>query len=127
MVPQVKILAKEKYNYTFDEHEQISQFVSAFHDAVLLFAKALNASIKELGDEALVKPLNGTRLTELMWGTTFHGITGNVSIDANGDRLSDYSLLDMNPGNSQFENVAIYSHSTGLTFVKDKRIHWAGY
>lgn len=123
---QVKILAKEKYNYTFDEHEQISQFVSAFHDAVLLFAKALNSSIKELGDEALVKPLNGTRLTELMWGTTFHGITGNVSIDSNGDRLSDYSLLDMNPETSHFENVATYFHSTGLTFAEGKKIHWAG-
>lgn len=122
----MKILAKEKYNYTFDEHEQISQFVSAFHDAVLLFAKALNQSIKELGNEALLQPLNGTRLTELMWGTSFRGITGNVSIDSNGDRLSDYSLLDMNPNNSHFEIVANYFHSTGLTFVEGKRIHWAG-
>lgn len=120
------MLAKEKYNYTFDEHEQISQFVSAFHDAVLLFAKALNESIKELGDEALLQPLNGTRLTQLMWGTSFRGITGNVSIDTNGDRLSDYSLLDMNPNNSHFEIVANYFHSSGLTFVEGKRIHWAG-
>lgn len=119
-------MAKEKYNYTFDEHEQISQFVSAFHDAVLLFAKALNLSIKELGEDALVQPLNGTRLTELMWGTNFRGITGNVSIDSNGDRLSDYSLLDMNPETSHFENVANYFHSTGLTFVTNKTIHWAG-
>lgn len=123
---KVKALAKEKYNYTFDENEQISQFVSAFHDAVLLFAKALNESIKEIGDEALLQPLNGTRLTQLMWGTSFRGITGNVSIDMNGDRLSDYSLLDMNPNNSQFEIVANYFHSTGLTFVEGKSIHWAG-
>ncbi|CRK98556.1 CLUMA_CG011905, isoform B [Clunio marinus] len=123
---EVKLLAKEKYNYTFEEHEQISQFVSAFHDAVLLFAKALNESFKELGTQALMQPLNGTRLTELMWGTTFKGITGNVSIDNNGDRLSEYSLLDMNPNNSKFEIVANYFHSTQLTFVDGKKIHWAG-
>lgn len=123
---QVKLLAREKYNYTFDEKEQISQFVSAFHDAVLLFAKALNESIAELGNEALLMPLNGTRLTQLMWGTSFQGITGNVTIDANGDRLSDYSLLDMNPNNSHFEIVANYFHSSGLTFVDGKKIHWAG-
>ena len=123
---QVKLLAEEKYNYTFEDHEEISQFVSAFHDAVLLFAKALNESIRELGSEALLQPLNGTRLTQLMWGTSFRGITGNVSMTDNGDRLSDYSLLDMNPNNSHFEIVANYFHSTGLTFVDGKKIHWAG-
>lgn len=100
--------------------------MSAFHDAVLLFAKALNESIRELGSEALLMPLNGTRLTQLMWNTSFQGITGSVTIDANGDRLSDYSLLDMNPNNSHFEIVANYFHGSGLTFVNGKRIHWAG-
>ena len=31
------------------------------------------------------------------------GITGVVSIDENGDRNADYSLLDMNPDNGKFE------------------------
>ena len=96
--------------------------------AVLLFAKALNESIAESGGEALVHPLNGTRLTQLMWNTNFRGITGNVTIDINGDRLSDYSLLDMNPNNSEFEIVANYFHSSeknsGLTFIEGKTIHW---
>lgn len=122
----MKTLAKEKYNYSFAENEQISQFVSAFHDAVLLFANALNKSIEENGESALVKPLNGTLLTKLMWGSSFRGITGNVTIDKNGDRLSDYSLLDMNPNTSEFEIVANYFHNTGLTFAKGKKIHWAG-
>lgn len=95
---------------------------------MLLFAKALNESIAESGESALIKPLNGTRLTQLMWNTSFRGITGNVSIDVNGDRLSDYSLLDMNPNNSKFEIVANYFHSSeknsGLTFVEGKQIHW---
>lgn len=122
----VKLLAKEKYNYTFEENEQISQFVSAFHDAVLLFANALNESISKDGENALVKPLNGTRLTTLMWGREFKGITGTVSIDENGDRLSDYSLLDMNPITYQFEIVANYFHKDGLKFMEGKTIHWAG-
>lgn len=124
---KVKKLAKSKYNYTFDENEQISQFVSAFYDAVLLFAHALNDSIRLYGENALVKPLNGTKLTELMWNRSFRGITGNVSIDSNGDRLSDYSLLDMNPNTSHFEIVAVYYHNNEkLKFVEDKKIHWTG-
>ena len=31
------------------------------------------------------------------------GITGNVSIDSNGDRNADYSLLDLNPETGKFE------------------------
>lgn len=52
-----------------------------------------------------------------MRNTSFRGITGNVSIDSNGDRLSDYSLLDLNPETSQLEVVANYYHNSGLTFV----------
>lgn len=57
---------------------------------------------------------------------SFQGITGNVSIDKNGDRLSDYSLLDLNPETSRLEVVANYYHNNGLTFVDGKSIHWAG-
>lgn len=123
---EVKYLAKSKYNYTFDENEPISTFVTAFYDAVLLFAYSMNASIAEMGEAALNKPLNGTRLTQLMWNSSFEGITGHVRIDANGDRLSDYSLLDMDPNTNKFHIVANYFHTTGLTFVKGKEIHWAG-
>lgn len=31
------------------------------------------------------------------------GITGTVSIDENGDRNADYSLLDLNPKTGEFE------------------------
>ncbi|CAG9806122.1 unnamed protein product [Chironomus riparius] len=124
---EVKKLALTKYNYTFNENEQISQFVSAFYDAVLLFANALNDSIQIYGENALVKPLNGTRLTQLMWKRSFRGITGNVSIDANGDRLSEYSLLDMDPDTSHFEVVAVYHHDNDkLKFIENKKIHWTG-
>lgn len=124
----MKDLAKNKYNYTFDENEQISQLVSAFHDAVLLFANALNDSIRINGEKVLINPLNGTQLTQLMWNRTFRGITGNVSIDSNGDRRSDYSLLDMNPSNSHFEIVANYLHNgnNDPKYEEVKAIHWAG-
>lgn len=126
----------------------MSTFVTAFYDAVLLYAYALNDSIALLGEErALQQPINGTHLAHLMWGKSFKGITGNVTIDANGDRLSDYSLLDLNPNTGMFEVianlsgdnwfeshnvwdilqiVANYFHDGGLHFVEGKTIHWSG-
>lgn len=33
----------------------------------------------------------------------FTGVTGNVSIDANGDRNADYALLDLDPRKGEFK------------------------
>lgn len=51
-----------------------------------------------------------------MWGRSFHGITGQVTIDANGDRLSDYSLFDMNPETSEFEVCIFHKISEILEY-----------
>ncbi|XP_053658812.1 atrial natriuretic peptide receptor 2 [Anopheles marshallii] len=124
---EVKELTKTKYNYTYAEDEPVSTFVTAFYDAVLLYAYALNDSIALLGEQrALRQPINGTHLAQLMWGRSFKGITGNVTIDSNGDRISNYSLLDLNPDTGLFEVVANYYYGGGLQFVQGKAIHWAG-
>ncbi|KAL7074753.1 hypothetical protein ACQ4LE_006115 [Meloidogyne hapla] len=60
-----------------------------------------------------------------MWNRTFVGITGNVSIDHNGDRYSDYSLLDLDPEQGKFVEVAYYSGATNeLKEITD--FHWVG-
>ncbi|KFB35333.1 AGAP003283-PA-like protein [Anopheles sinensis] len=123
----VKELTRTKYQYTYAEDEPVSTFVTAFYDAVLLYAYALNDSIAQLGEQrALQHPINGTHLAQLMWGRSFKGITGNVTIDSNGDRISNYSLLDLNPETGLFEVVANYYYGGGLQFVEGKAIHWAG-
>lgn len=90
----------------------MNNFISAFYDAVLLYAIALNETLAEGLD-----PRNGHNITSKMWNRTFVGsfsiianitfilflgITGNVSIDENGDRYSDYSLLDLDPRQDKF-------------------------
>ena len=44
----------------------------------------------------------------------FLGITGTVSIDENGDRNADYSLLDLNPKTGDFE-VGCFHHLTHIS------------
>ncbi|KAK3094915.1 hypothetical protein FSP39_007846 [Pinctada imbricata] len=107
-------------NFEYGE-EEVNSFVGAFHDAVLLYAIALNETLAN--NHSIT---NGTEITHRMWNRTFEGITGTVSIDSNGDRNADYSLLDMDPATGRFEVVANY-------FGKDKKydptntsIHWAG-
>uniref|UniRef100_A0A0K0F8E6 Guanylate cyclase n=1 Tax=Strongyloides venezuelensis TaxID=75913 RepID=A0A0K0F8E6_STRVS len=119
---KVKKRAEEVYNYkniTGKEYE-MNNFISAFYDAVLLYAIALNKTISE-GKDAR----SGKHITNKMWGITFKGITGNVSIDKNGDRYSDYSLLDLDPKERKFVEVAYYSgNKNELKKVSD--FHWVG-
>ncbi|CAI9726822.1 atrial natriuretic peptide receptor 1-like isoform X2 [Octopus vulgaris] len=109
-------------NFTYGE-EEVNSFVGAFHDAVILYAKALNETLEANGSIS-----DGKAITERMWNRTFEGITGDVSIDENGDRNADYSLLDMtDPLSGRFEVVANYYGRTKMYEpVQNKRIHWPG-
>ncbi|XP_064596017.1 LOW QUALITY PROTEIN: atrial natriuretic peptide receptor 1-like [Liolophura sinensis] len=119
---EVKKRARMKYaNFTYGE-EEVNSFVGAFHDAVILYALALNETLEANGNIT-----NGVEITKRMWNRTFNGITGTVSIDANGDRNADYSLLDLNPSTGKFEVVAnYYGNKKIYEPVPNKRIYWAG-
>ena len=114
----------EKYNTTFEDNETLSTFVTSFYDGVILYATALNESIKE-DPTVLTRPINGSDIVRRMWNRTFTGITGNVTIDANGDRISTYSLLDLNPETGNFETIAKLIRNN-LIYLPNKTIHWAG-
>ncbi|CAI2322869.1 unnamed protein product [Caenorhabditis sp. 36 PRJEB53466] len=119
---RVKERAELKYNYTniTGKDYEMNNFISAFYDAVLLYAIALNETI-----QAGLDPRNGHNITSRMWGRTFVGITGNVSIDLNGDRYSDYSLLDLDPAQNKFVEVAYYSGASNQLKTVGK-LHWVG-
>jgi hypothetical protein len=50
--------------------------------------------------------LYGTRTTVTVFCLS-PGLAGQVNIDANGDRIADYSLLDMDPATSTFHVSAV--------------------
>ncbi|XP_074661702.1 atrial natriuretic peptide receptor 1-like isoform X2 [Tubulanus polymorphus] len=119
---EVKSRAKDEYrNFTYGE-EEVNSFVGAFHDAVILYALALNETLRDGYNIT-----DGAEITKRMWNRTFEGITGTVSIDENGDRNADYSLLDLNPVTKKFEVVAnYYGNKKQYEPVPGKVIHWAG-
>ncbi|XP_014831104.1 PREDICTED: atrial natriuretic peptide receptor 3 [Poecilia mexicana] len=65
-------------------------FVEGFHDALVLYSIALHEGMKNGYSKT-----NGTEITSHMWNRTFEGIAGQVSIDVNGDRVGDFSLMAM--------------------------------
>ncbi|RUS81233.1 hypothetical protein EGW08_011027, partial [Elysia chlorotica] len=121
----VKERAARMYNYTYEEPEVslfVNSFVGAFYDAVILYALALNETLEAGGS---VK--DGLNITNRMWNRTFSGITGTVSIDSNGDRNADYSLLDLNPESDTFQVVGnLKPWRVVMCGVTGVHIHWPG-
>uniref|UniRef100_A0A667Y947 Natriuretic peptide receptor 3 n=1 Tax=Myripristis murdjan TaxID=586833 RepID=A0A667Y947_9TELE len=68
----------------------INMFVEGFHDALLLYAIALHEAMKNGHSKK-----DGAEITARMWNRTFEGIAGQVSMDGNGDRNGDFSLMVM--------------------------------
>uniref|UniRef100_A0A3B5Q3D7 Natriuretic peptide receptor 3 n=1 Tax=Xiphophorus maculatus TaxID=8083 RepID=A0A3B5Q3D7_XIPMA len=68
----------------------VNMFVEGFHDAMVLYSIALHEGMKNGYSKT-----NGTEITSHMWNRTFEGIAGQVSIDVNGDRVGDFSLMAM--------------------------------
>ncbi|XP_026199290.1 atrial natriuretic peptide receptor 3 [Anabas testudineus] len=87
-----------------DDCGSVNMFVEGFHDAMLLYAIALHEAMRSGYSKK-----NGTEITSHMWNRTFEGIAGQVSMDVNGDRNGDFSLMAMtNFEAGSYEVVANY-------------------
>ncbi|TKC34056.1 hypothetical protein EI555_015998 [Monodon monoceros] len=68
----------------------VNMFVEGFHDAILLYVLALHEVLR-----AGYSKKDGGKIIQQTWNRTFEGIAGQVSIDANGDRYGDFSVIAM--------------------------------
>lgn len=69
---------------------EVNMFVEGFHDAILLYVLALHEVLR-----AGYSKKDGGKIIQQTWNRTFEGIAGKVSIDANGDRYGDFSVIAM--------------------------------
>ena len=105
---------------SMDINNKDNNFIGSFYDAIILYASALTETLA-----ANYSIWDGKEVTKRMWNRTFHGIMGNVSMDANGDRDTDYSLLDYNRETDRFEVVGHYDGSS-RSYVPLQQIRWPG-
>ncbi|CAL8326929.1 unnamed protein product [Arctogadus glacialis] len=78
-------------------------FLEGFHDALLLYGIALREATRKGFSKK-----DGAQITAHMWNRTFEGIAGPVSMDANGDREQDFSVMAMTRPEGSYEVVANY-------------------
>ncbi|XP_036596893.1 atrial natriuretic peptide receptor 3 isoform X1 [Trichosurus vulpecula] len=73
-----------------NEEDYVNMFVEGFHDAILLYGLALHEVLR-----AGYSKKDGGKIIQQTRNRTFEGIAGQVSIDANGDRYGDFSVIAM--------------------------------
>ncbi|XP_071824872.1 atrial natriuretic peptide receptor 1-like isoform X3 [Apostichopus japonicus] len=114
---------QEIYNRTRRSPTDRNFFANAFYDAVILYSLAVNETLAEGGDIR-----DGYAMTRKMWNRTFEGISGSVTINANGDRDANYVLWDMtDTENGTFHEIFDYYGTTDVLVASavNKPV-WAG-
>ncbi|XP_076864517.1 atrial natriuretic peptide receptor 1 [Brachyhypopomus gauderio] len=119
-VSRLKKDAKEMFNFTVED-SLMNLISGGFHDGMLLYSHALNETMNQSG---LQPP--GHAVTKKMWNRTFHGVTGLVQMDENGDREIDFALWDMNDTDSGvYQIVSVYNSSVKQMVPEaGMKVHW---
>ncbi|XP_040899910.1 atrial natriuretic peptide receptor 1-like [Toxotes jaculatrix] len=121
-VTNLKADARKMFNYTVED-TLMNIIAGGFYDGLMLYTHALNESMSASGGRP-----PGKVVTQRMWNRTFHGVTGLVHLDENGDRETDFALWDMIDTNtSAFQIVLVYnSLEEQLTAIPGTSLHWPG-
>ncbi|KAI7798398.1 atrial natriuretic peptide receptor 1 precursor [Triplophysa rosa] len=119
-VSRLKADAMDMFNFTVED-SLMNLISGAFHDGVMLYAQALNETMDQSG----VRP-PGDLVTKKMWNRTYHGVTGVVQLDENGDREIDFALWDMTDTDSGvYQIVSVYNGSQKQMIpVPGMKVHW---
>uniref|UniRef100_A0A8C2F1D2 Guanylate cyclase n=1 Tax=Cyprinus carpio TaxID=7962 RepID=A0A8C2F1D2_CYPCA len=93
----------------------------SFHDGVMLYCHALNETLDRSG----ARP-PGDVINKRMWNRTYHGVTGLVQLDENGDREIDFALWDMTDTNTGvYQIVSLYNGSQKRMIPEPgMKVHW---
>ncbi|XP_039272444.2 atrial natriuretic peptide receptor 1-like [Styela clava] len=114
---------KKKMGSAISGDEQfVNPFLAQYYDAVKLLVHGVNKSI-EKGN--ITDLSDGRSFTRLLWNITFESVDGLVKITETGDRVMDYTLMDMNNATQKFQEAVVY-YGENQTYVEVVPIDWPG-
>uniref|UniRef100_A0A673HXT5 Guanylate cyclase n=1 Tax=Sinocyclocheilus rhinocerous TaxID=307959 RepID=A0A673HXT5_9TELE len=95
------------YMHCKNKKKKMNLISGSFHDGVMLYSHALNETLDRSG----ARP-PGDVINKRMWNRTYHGVTGLVQLDENGDREIDFALWDMTDTDTGvYQIVSVYNGS----------------
>uniref|UniRef100_A0A8C2HJ46 Guanylate cyclase n=1 Tax=Cyprinus carpio TaxID=7962 RepID=A0A8C2HJ46_CYPCA len=121
-VSKLKTDAMDMFNFSVEDSPVRMNLISgSFHDGVMLYCHALNETLDRSG----ARP-PGDVINKRMWNRTYHGVTGLVQLDENGDREIDFALWDMTDTNTGvYQIVSLYNGSQKRMIPEPgMKVHW---
>uniref|UniRef100_A0A8C2F0R5 Guanylate cyclase n=1 Tax=Cyprinus carpio TaxID=7962 RepID=A0A8C2F0R5_CYPCA len=116
-VSKLKTDAMDMFNFSVED-SPMNLISGSFHDGVMLYCHALNETLDRSG----ARP-PGDVINKRMWNRTYHGVTGLVQLDENGDREIDFALWDMTDTNTGI--VSLYNGSQKRMIPEPgMKVHW---
>ncbi|XP_052716060.1 atrial natriuretic peptide receptor 1-like isoform X1 [Crassostrea angulata] len=120
---RVKIKSEELFNYTYQASEEVPYPASNLYEAMYMYALSVNMTSSEGNDSS-----NGRLIATRLWGNSFTSMTGNISLNENGDRQQGYKI-EMIQLTSQFQLKTVgYFFTDDRVFREDlvHQIQWPG-
>ncbi|KAM8960982.1 atrial natriuretic peptide receptor 2 [Pelodytes ibericus] len=113
---QTKLIQRAKKEFGVDLNYSLMNFIAGcFYDGALLYAHALNETLREGGSEQ-----DGVRIVQKIQERKMQGITGTVSMDISNDRNTDFDLWAMS--DHQTGEFEVTGHYNGIA----KQLNWTG-
>ncbi|XP_076365959.1 atrial natriuretic peptide receptor 1-like [Tachypleus tridentatus] len=121
-IQELKTRAEKEFGVSVEDVTS-NILLAGFYDCVLMYAWAVNTTITEGGDH-----LDGEKVSKLLWNHTFsNGMTGDIFINSNGDRESDYTLYDMDQATGVMKPVGTYAGSKQqFRLIDGVSVQWPG-
>uniref|UniRef100_K1QIT2 Guanylate cyclase n=1 Tax=Magallana gigas TaxID=29159 RepID=K1QIT2_MAGGI len=112
---QLKRRSLEQYNFSYF-NEDLNPPTTAFYEAFALYGEVVNEAFQAGKDFK-----DGFGLSKRLWNRTFDGINGDLYINGNGDRESNWMLLDFDPYIEDFVLKSL-SDISSTSMIMDKKV-----
>ncbi|KAJ6216007.1 hypothetical protein RDWZM_010507 [Blomia tropicalis] len=101
--------------------KDVNIILAGFHDSVLMYGQAVTETIENGGN-----PRDGVQVTNRMWNRSYTNyVSGDFFINENGDKTTDYVLLDWDPFYGRMRPIVIYSgYVDDIVWDNITEIHW---
>ncbi|XP_070537440.1 atrial natriuretic peptide receptor 1-like [Ptychodera flava] len=114
----------DKFNRTY-YLPNVPQLGALLYDAVYLYAFSLDETLRENGSAH-----DGYTIAKRLYGRKYLPGVVNMTIDDNGDRDTDFMLIDVHfPDDKDFEMITVaeyHGHDRQLKFIPGVKIQWPG-
>ncbi|OTF83908.1 hypothetical protein BLA29_008074 [Euroglyphus maynei] len=112
--------SRNEFNTSFTMKD-VNVILAGFHDSVIMYGVAVTETIADGYD-----PLDGREVSKRLWNRTFSDyLSGDIYINANGDKETDYTLEDFDPRSLCMESILIYSgREDKIIWSNVSAIHW---